>query len=291
MADSRWPGRWFRLEARLAAGQEDDAIGLLAGEGCLGTATRAAGPGRVTLTVWFESRDAAERGAKQLSARQHGGVAAPEVAEEVDTGWLAASLKAHPPIAAGRFVVVESADGVSAAPAGRVAVVIPRGRAFGTGEHQTTRLCLELVGERMTAGAVVADVGTGSGVLGIAAALGGARRVLACDDDPAVMEVARENVALNGVSDRVEVREGSWRLLPDAGPFDLVVANIHRTGVVKGAKLAARSLAPDGAAVLSGFVEDDAGLVEKAWAEAGLRVSGRRRDGEWAVLALERRSR
>jgi ribosomal protein L11 methyltransferase len=167
---------------------------------------------------------------------------------------------------------------------------MPRGRAFGTGEHETTRLCLELLGERVSAGAVVADVGTGSGVLGVAAALAGARRVLACDDDPAVIDVARENVALNGVSAQVEVREGSWSVLPEAGPFDLIVANIHRTGVVRGAKTAVRSLAPAGAAVLSGFVEPDAGRVAAAWSAAGLSVSARRGDGEWAVLALERRS-
>jgi ribosomal protein L11 methyltransferase len=279
------------VETRLPAGREDDAIGALADAGCLGTATQAAGPGRITLTVWFGSRRAAERGVASLRAWLGDGQADPEVREETDTGWLAASLRAHPPIEAGRFLVVETEEEARAGgPAGSLPVVIPRGRAFGTGEHETTRLCLELIDRHLARGAVVADVGTGSGVLGIAAARAGAGRVLACDNDPAVIDVAVENAALNGVSALVDVREGSWSRLSREGLFDLVVANIHRTGVIEGARTAAAAVRPGGWALLSGFVEADAPRVVEAWSAAGFLAHPATVRREWAALELERRT-
>jgi ribosomal protein L11 methyltransferase len=289
MVETRWPGRWFRVDARLAAGVEDDAIGALAGEGCLGTATRAAGPGRITLTIWFDSRQSAERGVRQLAPWLGPEGPGPDIREEADTGWLAASLRAHPPIEAGRFLVVEAEPEAALSP-DRLPVVIPRGRAFGTGEHETTRLCLELLDGHLRGGAVVADVGTGSGVLAIAAAKGGAARVLACDNDPAVIEVAVENAGINRVGAAVEVRRGSWGCLADEGPFDLVVANIHRTGVVEGARAAAAALRPGGWGVLSGFVEADAPRVVAAWSAAGFESRPARVRGGWAALELERRT-
>lgn len=287
MADTRWPGHWFRLEAKLPAEREDDAIGLVDLEDCLGSATQPAGPRAVVLRSWFAGADQAQRAGSRLREGLGLGPDAIVFGEEADTGWLDASLQPRPPIEVGRFVVVESADEAAAVP-DRVAIVIPRGRAFGTGEHATTRLCLELIERHLHPGVAGADVGTGSGVLACALALGGAGDVLAVDNDPAVLDVAAANVEVNGVAGRVRVGEGSWAAMPADGSLALVAANIHRSGVVRGAGAVARALAPGGVAVLSGFLGRDAETVIAAWKGHGFTVEATRTEGEWAALALRR---
>ena len=97
--------------------------------------------------------------------------------------------------------------------------------AFGTGSHPTTALCVRALERLVKPGDVVYDVGTGSGILAIAAAKLGAGRVTACDIDPVAVQVAKANIAQNGVAERVRVVEGDWTSLPP-GEADIVVANI-----------------------------------------------------------------
>lgn len=281
-----WPGTWHWASWIVPTSFEEDAIGLASLEGCEGAWTRQAGPGRTTLEAWYTSREALLAAMERLAAA---GYEVREGPEEVkDEGWLAATLAPRAPLRAGPFVVCDGRGGVCAPEdAERHAIVLPPGRAFGTGEHETTRLCLELLGECSCEGARVLDLGTGSGILAIGAALAGAAKVAALDNDPRVLDVAQENVEANGVGGRVAVAAGSWTALAPDARFSIILANIHRSALVRSARSLSQRLESGGRAILSGFAPEDAERVAGAWASAGLREVERRVDGEWCACAWE----
>ncbi len=280
-----WPGSWRRVTVSLPRAREDEAIGQLFLWGAEGASVRPGGPGRLVLEAWFADEDRAAKGADKLAslggARPLSG--GPEVV--MDPGWLAASQRPRRPLRVGPFVVLDAAPGRRLKRAGSIPLLIPRGRAFGTGEHPTTRMCLGLLARHVAPQDDVLDLGTGSGILAIAAIRSGARRVLAVDNDPAIIEVVRGNIRLNGAAGRIAVRIGTWEVLP-ARRFDLILANIHRTALIAGAAALARCVGPGGRVILSGFSPEDAALVRAAWARRGFALAGRRRSGEWAALAL-----
>ena len=172
-------------------------------------------------------------------------------------------------------------------------VTLDPGRAFGTGQHETTRLCLRALEQYLRPGAAVLDVGTGSGILALAAARLGAERVRALDTDATAVAVARENVERNGLGGRVEVTDGSlgpewpWPHEP-RGRFDLVLANISSAAVIELLPAAAAALRPQGLLVASGFLGERAGEVEAASAAAGLVTREVVHDGEWCALVAVR---
>jgi len=166
---------------------------------------------------------------------------------------------------------------------GDVVIRLDPGVAFGTAEHATTRGCLRLLDGAVSAGDRVADLGTGSGILAIAACGLGAREVRAVDADPFACAAARENAAANGCADRVHVTEA--RLGPggvaDLGPLDGVTVNIEAGVVVELLPGAARALGPGGWLVVGGIlVAERDGVVEEA-ARPGLRLEAEDREEEW----------
>jgi ribosomal protein L11 methyltransferase len=166
--------------------------------------------------------------------------------------------------------------------AGEVLIRLDPGMAFGTGEHPTTQLCLESLETCLRPTQRVLDLGTGSGILAIAAALMGAERVIAVDINPVAVSVARENVAMNSVQGRVLVLEGS--LDATKPPFDLILANISSAGIIQMAPELARALAPEGTLVASGIGDHLAGTCRTVLQNAGLRVRETiGRDG-WCAL-------
>jgi ribosomal protein L11 methyltransferase len=165
------------------------------------------------------------------------------------------------------------------------------GMAFGTGLHASTRLCLEALVERPPAGRSVLDLGTGSGILAIAAARLGAAQVLALDIDPVATRVAAENVAQNGVEGQVTVATGA--IDAAAGPYDAIVANILAEPLVRLAPAIVGRLAPRGLVVLAGLLAAEADGVARAYTALGLREVARPREVEsptleWAALVLQR---
>ncbi|MGE3295638.1 MAG: 50S ribosomal protein L11 methyltransferase, partial [Geminicoccaceae bacterium] len=184
-----------------------------------------------------------------------------------------------------------------AVPPGAVAIEIDAGLAFGSGEHATTQACLASLDRlaRRRRFRRVLDVGCGSGVLAIAAAKCWPARVLAVDNDPIAVRVARENVALNGVAEhvRVELGEGYGHpFVRRLRPFDLVLANILADPLIELAPTLARHLAPAGHAVLSGLLDRQAEAVIAAHRREGLELVDRADQGPWAALVLAaRRSR
>jgi ribosomal protein L11 methyltransferase len=170
---------------------------------------------------------------------------------------------------------------------GETVIQIDPGMAFGTGQHPTTAMCLRAIEELVRPGMVALDLGSGSGILSIAAAKLGAARVLALDIDPQAVKATRENAGINSVLGVVEAREEP--LSAAAGEtFDIIVANISGLTLGRLAPDLARSLKPQGVLIASGFLEDAVAGLRRAFRAAGLRVERVVDEGVWrAIVALQ----
>jgi ribosomal protein L11 methyltransferase len=203
-----------------------------------------------------------------------------------DADWAAAWREHFRPIAVGRALLVTPPW--EAPPASdRVVLVIEPGRAFGTGHHGTTAGCLELLESLVAAEhpARAIDLGTGSGILAIAAARLGVERVLACDSDPDAVAAALANADRNGVGDRVHAVLADAAALATA-PAPLVLANLlaaaHRTLAPRYRAL----VSPAGALVLGGLLDTEADDVAIALTACGFRREATRSLEGWTSLAL-----
>lgn len=165
-----------------------------------------------------------------------------------------------------------------------VVIDLDPGMAFGTGLHPTTHLCLAALDERLVAGSRVLDLGTGSGILAIAAAKLGAGEVVALDIDPVAVSAARENVARNGVADRIRVGAGSAAEAAVDQPFDLVLANILAGVIIDLAPSLLALIAPGGELVASGIIDERAAAVLDALRAAGFAVVDVRAEGDWRAI-------
>ena len=203
-----------------------------------------------------------------------------------DTGW-ADNWKAHfPPLTIGRRLFVHP-PWIAEVPADRLAILLDPGMAFGTGQHASTRGCLVLLEAALAerSGARVLDLGTGSGILAIAAAKLGAAEVVAVDIDPDACAAARDNARVNEVAGLI--RFGDTLDAVD-GAFDVVVANLLATTLIELADRLAARLAPGGILIGAGVLADEAAAVRAAWRAAGLRATDEDVDEGWVALAARR---
>ena len=166
---------------------------------------------------------------------------------------------------------------------GQLAIRLDPGQAFGTGHHETTRLCLRALEDHVAAGASVLDVGTGSGILAIAAARLGATRVLALDIDPIAVEVASANVAQNVARGLVEARCGSLEVDHGAS-YGVVVANINPAAIIALAPALRRVVRAGGAVIVSGILGTDVARVRPALEREGLTLRAARHEHDWCCL-------
>ena len=179
---------------------------------------------------------------------------------------------------------------------GDTVIRLDPGMAFGTGLHATTRLCLLAIERAVRPGMRVLDVGTGSGILAISAALEGASEVYALDMDPVSVEVARENADLNEVADRVHVDQGTLRGGEGAGGiplhsragYDLLLVNILAEVIVAMAPGLSEALREGGTLVASGIILEKAPQVVEALAAQGLAIAQRLDEDGWVALIAQK---
>lgn len=188
-----------------------------------------------------------------------------------------------------RFLISPTWEDVQAT-AGDIVIRIDPGRAFGTGHHETTRLCLEWLAGRAAKAPDVSscsllDVGTGSGILAMGAALLGFARVVGVDTDPEAIGVAEENVQLNNLTENVQLRIGTAE---GSDRFDVIVANIQANPLVEMAGILAGSLGKSGELVLSGILVEQKERVKEAYEAERLQQVDERIDGEWCLLVFRR---
>jgi ribosomal protein L11 methyltransferase len=201
--------------------------------------------------------------------------------EVPDRDWLAEWKKEWQPVEVGRFVIAPPWSEIKDAPA-RIVIRIEPGMAFGTGTHETTRLCLKAI-EKYFRGRSFLDVGTGTGILAIAAAkLSSDARVEAVDTDPAAIEIARENARLNQVGNQIDFRGGSVE--EQTSSADLVCANLTAPVIVE--LLPALLGATCGRLVLSGILAEQSELVQSRLLELGVDSFEIDQDGEWIALVV-----
>lgn len=292
MSDSS-PALLIHFPAGTSAATRDDLVALLADYDLVAIQEdQISAP--TAWTAHFGSDDArtAAAGALVTFLADHGLRIEPVDVEDDD--WARRTQADLPAIRVGRVIVAPPWDMPSpesltgdggAAP---VIVEIEPSRGFGTGHHQSTRLCLVLLQSRSLEGRTVTDVGTGSGVLAIVAAKLGAAFVSAIDVDPDAIENARENITRNRVEAIVEAHT---RDLTDAGlaPADIVTANLTGTLLARYASLLTGFVKTGGSLIVAGFTIDEKPLVLDAF-EPTFTVSEAAEEDDWWALVLTRLS-
>ena len=240
--------------------------------------------------VFFSSSDDRDRAAKALSAALPDRLLA-EPIDVADQDWARRSQEDLGAVEVGRVVIAPPwAVSERGAPApDRVTIVIQPSMGFGTGHHATTRLCTALLQRLDFSGCSVLDVGTGSGVLALAALALGALSVLGVDDDSDAIESARENLVLNGVGTGIDLQVADFRSLP-VHLFDVVVANLTGGLLARSAEVLAGDVAPGGTLVISGVTLEEEAEVVRAFAP-WMTVVERLTEDEWVAALLHRAAR
>jgi len=228
----------------------------------------------VHLRAFFED----DNQASDLQSRFGG-----EIKPADNRDWVAFAHEYLKPMEIGERIFVCPEWRNDPTPPGRIRITVNAGLAFGTGAHETTRLCLEALERHLKPGMTVVDVGTGSGILAEAALKLGAGAVYANDNDPDAVMVARENFERAGMSAGLSV--GSASDIP-ASLADIIVANISPAWISDLAADWVRVLKPGGVAILSGFEGNDIPRVSAALTAAGARIMGEFGENEWRMLEI-----
>ncbi|GGF17267.1 ribosomal protein L11 methyltransferase [Aliidongia dinghuensis] len=255
--------------------------------------TEPQGPWKVETFVQGKPDLAVVEGGLALVALQFGVVQPAVTLEQLpDVDWVRQNQESFPPLHIGRYFVYGSHI-VEPPPAGTIGLEIDAASAFGTGEHATTAGCLLALDRLAKRGPRrrVLDMGSGTGILAIAAAKTWHVSVLACDIDRNSVRVAAENVVTNGVQHLVVSRESDGyraAAVSAAGPYDLIFANILARPLAKMAPDLAHHLAPGGIAILSGLLARQETYVAAAHRNAGLTFKGRIPRAGWHTLVFEK---
>lgn len=209
-----------------------------------------------------------------------------EMKDVDEEDWSNAWKKYYHPVQVGEHLVVcPSWEAYDRKP-DEVVLTLNPGMAFGTGTHDTTRLCMELLEKYITPQDTVLDVGCGSGILAITAALLGANKIIGCDIDEVAVKVAGENAALNGVQDRIAFHQGDLTSQVE-GSFQIICANIVADVIIRLSEDAGRYLAKDGIFITSGIIDTREQDVLDALEQNGFQVIERRTSGGWVALACK----
>lgn len=200
--------------------------------------------------------------------------------------WIEIWKKHYRPIELGKVVVCPAWIERDIRP-DQVEVLIDSNMAFGTGEHETTSMVIELMQEYITSAKTVIDVGTGSGILGIAAAKLGAQKVFMTDIDYVAVKSAKHNCELNGTADKCEVALNN--LLDDADvKGELVLANITADVLLILSKTITKNVAENGVMVMSGIIKSRENEVIEGYSALGFKLEQRKNKGEWVAISMRK---
>jgi len=212
-----------------------------------------------------------------------------------ESDWMDAWKEHYPIVHVGERIVILPAWREYEAQPGEVVVAVNPGMAFGTGLHPSTQLCLEALETFLQEGDEVLDVGTGTGILAIAAAKMGAQRVLALDVEPAAVRAARQNSDLNRVGDKIQVSLGSVipvkglpgirPVMVDRDSYDLILVNIIAETIANMAPMLCHLTRPRGLIITSGIITEREELVVEAYAGRA-ELAKRSRNGDWLCLCF-----
>src|SRR2546422_4849402 len=290
--------RWYALDVAVEVEAREAVEYALMEAGALGTETNDAGEAALlSVTAYFahppeRKRVRAELGeALRIYDLPSSSVRDMQFREVADRDWLNEWKKDWQPVELGRLVIAPPWSEVKVTK-DRVVIRIEPGMAFGTGTHETTRLCLKAI-MRFFKGGSFLDVGTGTGILAIAVAkLFAEARIAACDTDAAAIEIARENARLNEVGDRIELRVGSLCEPGDesgdqsaTASADFVCANLTAEAISR--SLPALISATCGRLVVSGILDSQIdAIVDQLHAAGATGNLVMMQDGEWVALIV-----
>lgn len=204
-----------------------------------------------------------------------------------DSEWLYKWQENFKPTKVGERIVVKPSWEEYSAKEGELVIEMDPGMAFGSGLHETTTLCIKAL-ENVLAAERVLDVGTGTGILAIAAMLLGAKRCLGIDIDADAVRIAKENVERNGLTKEIELREGDLMAGVDF-EADIIVANLMADLVIRLSPAAAEHLKPGGIFISSGILDIKEDIVAEAVREAGFEIIEVLHDGEWCAIVAKRK--
>lgn len=281
------PIGWHALDVDLEPDAREAVEYALMEAGALGTETTDESDGLVRITGYFAATPDRERvryelfDALRIYDLPSSSVRDMNVREVAQRDWLEEWKQNWQPVEIGRFIIAPPWSTLGDTH-DRLIIRIEPGMAFGTGTHETTRLCLEAI-EKHFGGGSFLDVGTGTGILAIAAAkLFPGARIEACDTDEMAVAIARENAAANGVADRIEFRAGSVE--ESTASADLVCANLTADVIVQ--ILPQLIGATCGRLILSGILDTQIEMVQAGLHDNGIDDFQIEQDGEWVALIV-----
>jgi ribosomal protein L11 methyltransferase len=293
--------RWVEIAVEAEREAVDDLLGLL-NKHCPGGAAmedlregpRFPTPDRVLVKGYLPEGDDATLQKLEIALlllSRSAPISEPRVRLLQPEDWTEAWKAFFPPLPIGQHLVVVPTWVEYEVQPGQVPLYLDPGMAFGTGLHATTRLCLIALERLLTPGMAVLDVGAGSGILSIAAALLGAGQIDAMDIDPIAVEVAQENAALNHVADRISVshatlagRSTARAPIYQGEPRDLLLINILAEIIIDLAASLPPHLKPGGICIASGIIAEKAEDVRQALEAVGLAVVEQLDEGGWVAL-------
>jgi len=279
---------WFAFDVTCEDLAREAVEYALSEAGALGTETNASVDGWLSVTAYFGAMPEPEIVREQLAEALQiyelpaAAVRETRVREVAARDWLGEWKKSWQPVEVGRrFVIAPPWSEVENAPE-RIVIHIEPGMAFGTGTHETTRLCLAAIEKHFRGGSFL-DVGTGTGILAIAAAkLHPEARVEACDTDAEAVEIARANAELNGVAGQISFRASS--VDETSGSADVVCANLTADVILP--LLSALVGATCGRLILSGILDTQAEIIRARLRKLGFDEHEVTADGEWVAITI-----
>jgi ribosomal protein L11 methyltransferase len=270
--------RWAEIELG-AAGDEQEQVAALLTEvaGCQGWSADA-----TTVKGYLPVDERLEESLLALREAAGREVTIRFVQEE---DWANAWKQYFKPQRIGERIIIKPSWEEFLPEPGDLVVEMDPGMAFGTGLHATTRLCLRALERQVKGGESVADVGTGSGILAIAAVLLGARSAVCTDIDPLAVRIAQENIERNGLAKQIASQEAT---LPPPGTFEIVVANILPDVILGMADELVAATKPGGLVIVSGIIEARTEDVKAGLVAQGMAICAVETEGEWVAITASK---